>query len=229
MINFIGTGSAFNTELGNNSAYIKKGKELILIDCGGTVFHRVKELNLLDGIDNLNIIITHTHPDHVGSLGEVIFYMYYIEKKNVNLYYPNKELMETFLKIIGVTPEMCNYNSNSNVVTDLFKLGFKHVTHAETMDAYGFVLEIDNSSFYYSGDANNINEEIINKLKLGEIDRIYQDTCGLDYDNNAHLSLNKLTNLIPEEHRSKIYCMHLDMHIKVDDIKGRGFNVATKI
>ena len=77
MLNFIGTGSAFNTELGNTSAFVKKNNSLLLIDCGGTVFHRFQELNIFEGLENLYIIITHTHPDHVGSLGEVIFYSYY--------------------------------------------------------------------------------------------------------------------------------------------------------
>ena len=59
MLNFIGTGSAFNTELGNNSAFVKNNDSLILIDCGGTVFHRLQELSLLDGLQNLYIVITH--------------------------------------------------------------------------------------------------------------------------------------------------------------------------
>lgn len=50
-ISFIGRGSAFNTELGNTSAFVKKGNTLLLIDCGGTVFHRLQELNMFDGLD----------------------------------------------------------------------------------------------------------------------------------------------------------------------------------
>ena len=59
MLNFLGTGSAFNTEKGNTSAFIKKDNSLLLIDCGGTVFHRLQELNLLDGVENLYIVVTH--------------------------------------------------------------------------------------------------------------------------------------------------------------------------
>lgn len=226
MINFIGTGSAFNTELGNNSAYVKLENQLLLIDCGGTVFHEIKKKNLLSNIDKLNIIITHTHPDHCGSLGEIIFYMYYIVKKPVNIYYPNKEIMETLLKIIGVTKDMCNYNSSKEIITDKFTIDFNKTSHTDTVDAYNFILEVNNYKLYYSGDSNNISEEVIDRLQSGNIDRIYQDTCGLDYDNNAHLSLRKLTELIPKEFRKNVYCMHLDTHINIEDIKERGFNVA---
>ena len=34
MLKFIGMGSAFNTGLGNTSAYIKKEDRMLLIDCG---------------------------------------------------------------------------------------------------------------------------------------------------------------------------------------------------
>ena len=44
MLKFIGTGSAFNQDLGNTSAYIKDGETLLLIDCGETVFQRIKEI-----------------------------------------------------------------------------------------------------------------------------------------------------------------------------------------
>ena len=110
-LGFLGIGSAFNTELGNTSAFLKKNNSLLLIDCGGTVFHRLQELSLLEELENLYIVITHTHPDHVGSLGEVIFYSYYILKHKPNIFFPNKELIERFLDSIGVTSEMYNLNS----------------------------------------------------------------------------------------------------------------------
>lgn len=73
MLKFIGIGSAFNTDLGNTSAYIKKEDRMLLIDCGGTVFHELQKQKLLEGVNQIYMIITHTHPDHVGSVGEVIF------------------------------------------------------------------------------------------------------------------------------------------------------------
>lgn len=41
-LKFIGTGSAFNTKLGSNSAYLKNNNSVILFDCGGDVFSKLK-------------------------------------------------------------------------------------------------------------------------------------------------------------------------------------------
>ena len=57
MLKFIGTGSAFNKDLGNTSAYIKENETLLLIDCGQTVFTRMQEINLLDDVKKVYIII----------------------------------------------------------------------------------------------------------------------------------------------------------------------------
>jgi len=229
MINFIGTGSAFNTELGNNSAFVKNNNSLILIDCGGTVFHRLQELSLLDGLQNLYIVITHTHPDHIGSLGDVIFYFYYILKQRPTIFFPSKELLEGILVSLGVTAEMYNLNSFEKIeIKDTqfrdFSIEFIPVSHVDTIPAYGFVMKFNKKSLYYSGDAKDLSRKVIERVMNGEIDRIYQDTCGLDYEGNNHLSLRKLSNIVPQELRNRVYCMHLDKYITEKEIEDNGFN-----
>lgn len=231
MINFIGMGSAFNTELGNTSAFVKKENSLLLIDAGGTVFHRLQELNMFDGVENLYIVITHTHPDHVGSLGEIIFYSYYILKRIPTLFFLNKVLIKAFLTSIGVSPEMYKIKDNEKIeVTDeylgKFYINFLLVNHVDTIPAYGFIMKLNEEKFYYSGDANNISSDILNRIIKGEIDEVYQDTCGLDYEGNNHLSLIKLCSIVKSEFRNKFYCMHLDKHITKEEIKAQGFNVV---
>ncbi|MDD7793341.1 MBL fold metallo-hydrolase [Clostridium sp. 'White wine YQ'] len=231
MLNFIGIGSAFNTKLGNNSAYIKKDNSLILIDCGGTVFHKLQELNLLQGIENLYFIITHTHPDHIGSLGDTIFYSNYILKHKPKVYFPDKAFLNGILAGLGVGEEMYYMNDYKEFLISDNALGkveveFIKTTHSSKLPCYGFIMGVKGEKFYYSGDSNEIENKIIDKLISGEIQRVYQDTSGLDYEGNGHLYINKLIQIIPEEFRNKVYCMHLDGHVSVEEIRNSGFNVV---
>lgn len=234
MLNFIGIGSAFNTQLGNTSAFIKKDASLLLIDSGGTVFHRLQELNILEELKKLYIVITHTHPDHVGSLGEVIFYAYYILGYKPTVFFPNREQMKNFLISIGVSQEMYLLECSNKVEIIDESLGeisieFLPVSHVNTIPAYGFVMRQTDSGIYYSGDSSSIDHDIITRLKSGELDRLYQDTCGLDYEGNNHMSLRKLKETIHPDLRNKVYCMHLDQYIDQKEIVGQGFNVVMMI
>lgn len=89
-LNFLGRESAFNPKEGNNSAYFIENKELFLIDCGEDVFGRIIKLNLFDGIDTVNLMLTHTHSDHIGSLGSLVMYSFYVLHKYVNIIIPDK-------------------------------------------------------------------------------------------------------------------------------------------
>nr|WP_307992938.1 MBL fold metallo-hydrolase [uncultured Niameybacter sp.] len=234
MLRFLGIGSAFNTGLGNNSAYIKEEQSMLLVDCGGTVFHAIQKRRLLEDLKDLTIIITHTHPDHVGSLGEVIFYCYYILKMRPVIIFPNATLIETYLQVTGVTKEMYIIKSKGNVEFDrnplgIYKIEWHQHSHVDTIPAYGFIMYTEKLNFYYSGDSNELPKHIIDKLEVGKINRIYQDTCGLEYENNAHLFLGELSKLIKPVFREKVYCMHLDKHINSKEIKKFGFNKVERI
>jgi ribonuclease BN (tRNA processing enzyme) len=231
MLRFVGTGSAFHTRLGNNSAYIKEGDRLLLIDCGGTVFHRLKEKGILDGITGLYILITHPHPDHVGSLGDIIFYAFYKLKIIPQVFFPDGDWLRRFFRQTGVKPEKYILNTEKYVILSDPQLGtleitFTPVIHTDTLPCFGFVLKREGTSIYYSGDAREIPLEILNAFNKGEISVLYQDTSGMDYPGNPHLSFTRLVSLIPPERRNQVTCMHLDEQFPVELARSMGFQVA---
>ena len=90
------------------------------------------------------------------------------------------------------------------------------------MDSYGYIIEISKKKVYFSGDAVNIPDEVLNQLETNQLDRIYQDTSSEEHENPTHCSFNQLKQLVKEEYRHKVYCVHLDKDFR-KEIKEAGF------
>ncbi|PGT10219.1 MBL fold metallo-hydrolase [Bacillus cereus] len=240
MLNFIGRGSAFNTKEGNNCAYIKKDNHLFLIDCGSSTFGRLIEYKLLDEVKQVTVLLTHLHPDHVGSLGDLIFYGYYsmgeLMKPSVTVCAPYDLKIVENLKTMGVernTYELLQFGGSVELYYDEFTLNINTVwaNHVEELSCFGYIIKIcidgHKHTIYYSGDSNDIPLGVLFMLEYDQIDYFYQDTCIADYEKNVHLSLRKLDELIKQDVRHKVFCMHLDEKFDEQKAKDLGFNVVS--
>lgn len=231
ILKFLGRGSAFNTKEGNTSAYIKKEENLLMIDCGENIFDRIKQRNLLEGVKHIFVMITHLHPDHVGSLGSLIFYCYHMKNMKVHVRYEKVDDLEKLLRLQGVTHEKYTISScgeNFRVGSlNIAKIESCEVKHTENLNSFAYKIRFyDGKHIFYSGDTNEITSEGINDLKNGYYDEFYIDTCLADYGGNVHLSLRKLCELIPKIVRHKIYCMHYDCDELIEKIREEGFNIV---
>lgn len=236
MLQFVGCGSAFNTKLGNNVAYIKKEKTLLLIDCGSSTFAQLIEKDLLVGIENVHVLMTHLHPDHVGSLGDLIFYGYFylgeMGVPSVTVHCPRGLEIKKLLHLMGVQKNVytLQFTDETGLVEEQdLHLSYKLIpqTHTNTLDAFGYVLKYEDQTIYYSGDANDISPDILEQLHAGYFDYFYQDTCKAEYEGNVHLPLSFLNTLVQPNVRSKVYCMHLDNGFKNEDAYALGFQVVS--
>lgn len=237
MLKFIGSGSAFNTKLGNTSAYYKKGNQMLLIDCGSNIFQRIKENNLLEGIDEVYTLITHSHSDHVGSLSDLILYSYYSHgefcKRKVHVISPFDNKVEELLTINGCIKNqhytINNIGGSHDIKIGSMKTKFKFIrnTHVEEIPSYGLILNIEDNNIYYSGDTSKILSVDIDMINENIwYDCVYVDTCKSDYEGNVHLSLRKLTEIIEPKCRHKVWCMHLDEGFDREEAESLGFNVV---
>ncbi|MEY9972120.1 ribonuclease BN (tRNA processing enzyme) [Lysinibacillus sp. RC46] len=232
MLKFIGSGSAFNTKIGNNSAYYKVGNQMLLIDCGSNIFHRIKENSLLEGIKHIHVLITHTHADHVGSLADFIFYSYYchgeMAKPNVSVYSAYDVKIEELLAINGIMPGVQCFikkcQSDTQYTLNFCKVLFERSSHVKEIPSYSIELSIDDKLIYYTGDTNYLKESLRNPKVF---DFVYVDTCKADYEGNVHLSLRKLSELVSPDERSKFWCMHVDEGFDRQEAETLGFNVVT--
>ena len=79
---------------------------MFLIDCGENIFERILNQKLLDSVNKIFLFITHTHSDHVGSIGSFLFHCYFVKKIEFNIVLPSNALhyndIKELLRIYGV-------------------------------------------------------------------------------------------------------------------------------
>ena len=232
-LNFLGRGAAFNTKEGNNSAYFIDNNQLFLIDCGESVFERIRESGILDKIEKINIMITHTHSDHVGSLGSLVAYFYYKLNKPLNIISSSnaKHLsdIEILLRVYGCDGSMYNFvdeKNYDNKFNSFNSIRYVETKHCDVFHSYGLLFNTLNGVVYYSGDTREIDivKSLIDKGVL--IDKLYVDTTTDDYPGNVHLYIGILKDVIPEELKSRVYCMHINNDECIKQAKKLGFNVV---
>ena len=230
---FLGRGSAFNSYEGNTSAYFIDKNELFLIDCGESIFERIIENKLLDDINCINLMITHTHSDHIGSIGSLIMYCYYVINKKVNIIISKnclykKDLID-LIRIFGCTKEMYRVIDETQFDNKhkLFNnIRFLKTEHVSQIPSYGILFDTENGLIYYSGDTKELNNisNIISSTKT--IDKIYIDTTSTNITNNVHVYIRDLNNLIPDYLKNKIYCMHVNDKKCMEMAIEYGFNIV---
>ena len=227
-LSFIGTGSAFSKTYPNNSAYYIVDDKIILFDCGETVFSEIIKKDILLNIKYIDIIITHFHSDHVGSIGTLLFYCRYKGIK-VNVIFPREEIIEKLLNIFGINKNMYNILL-PNKVEDYYLKEYKQI-HGDICDgklvempAYGYHLKIGNLNIFYSGDCSKVNKEVINLFKRKEIDILYHEVATDGY--KAHVDLKELQEMIDKEDRKRVVLMHMSDDINLKEIKSLGFKTA---
>ena len=231
MLRFIGIGSAFNTAMGNNSAYYKNGSSILIIDCGGNVFSRIMHYEILNNISNIYVLITHTHPDHFASLGDLIFYAYYAMNTKVTILTPDAENIILLLKYMGVNRDLFNLRKlehENKISENKFEvsISYYNAVHVKELNCYSYMLELEGKRIFYSGDSSEMTSEMLAMLETGYIDIYYQDTSSFNFKDNPHLSFTKLCEVIKPDLRKNVFCMHIDEKFdKLDAIK-QGFSIV---
>lgn len=225
-VTFLGCGAGYNPILGPNSAYFKINSTLYLLDCGTSVFERLAEQGILNGIKRVVVLISHQHADHIGSLGILLDYCWDVLGIRSLLVHPSGMLVQ-LMRQMGVSPYASEWIGGDYYPYDAnhVSVRFIPVAHAPDIPSFSFLIDADGDRFYYSGDANDIPDEIIAGLENGTISRIYQDTASGESD--YHCPFPRLCQKITPQFRQQVYCMHLDAAHDPAAIQEAGFRLAS--
>jgi len=222
MLKFAGIGAAFCPALGNTCGYVKRDKELILMDCGGTAFAALHGAGALQGLERLTCVVTHRHPDHTGSLGTLISYAKHVAHFAVTVVHPDPALGE-LLRLSGISEKDYRLVTAEEWQEGDVKVRFYPVTHTASIPAWGFTLTLAGETLYYSGDGEKVPDTVWAAFLNGEVAAVYQD-CGRT-PHKGHGDFETLRTMTPPHLRSRVYPMHLDSDYR-DELRAAGFGVA---
>ncbi|MPN06891.1 hypothetical protein SDC9_154148 [bioreactor metagenome] len=205
-LKFLGRGAAFYPAYGNTNAYFDQDGDLFFLDFGEAAFDKAVRSIDFGAYRNIYALITHLHADHAGSLASLLSYTSIVLNRTVNVIHPldtvNQMLRlqgiaRTFYHYAPVLPEKCPIRAQA-----------VEVPHAKDMQAFGYILRGEGDAVYFSGDAAKVPDSVLKAFLNGEIRLLYQDTAG--HESASHCWYKSLEAEIQQEHRKRVFCMHLD-------------------
>ena len=218
-LEWIGTGSGLNPELGNTSFMVRGTDRTLLIDCGSTVpLELMKSRQKIK--DVTDVLITHVHADHIGGL-EGFGFMNYFElgrrgDDRPNLYVASNDLAHNLWEhsLKGGMEHSADDEGNYKPATletyfkvhvgknfrvgDLPEVKMFETPHVPNLENYGVRF---GNGVYYSGDTIS--------LPPSDPRLIFQDCQFFEGRGDVHISYYKLRRELSPEVRAKTYLVHL--------------------
>ena len=208
-LTFLGIGSAFCPELGNTSAYFWKKDTLYLLDCGSLVYAALEQRGILARAGRIIVLLTHTHADHVGSLGTLISYCKHVRPLSVDIVHPENGI-EQLLRLNGITSEQYRLFTGMTYEDENIRVRFFPVPHTKSINAYGMLLTDGQETVYYSGDAGDVPPEVWEAFLARGVTRVYQDVSLTGKRGGGHGEYAWVAENCPPVLRPYFYPIHLD-------------------
>ena len=209
MLRFLGRGSAFCDE--HNSAVMTFDNELILLDCPMSAFVKLKNADL-SKYSAINILVTHTHSDHVSGIAMLIDYEFFIGHIPVTVIAPSVEVRNDLFYLIdrldGCEPEWCSLKVASEIDAPWLKAVIP-THHTDTLEGrcFGYCLSDGKNDIVYTGDTNTL-EPFEPYLHEGTI--LYTEVSS--YKTAVHLFISDVKEKLKAYNARgiSVYLMHMD-------------------
>lgn len=212
VLKFFGRGSGFADE--HTSAYFTtENNEMVIIDCPASTFFKLKKMDLTS-YEKIYVLITHTHGDHIGSLGLFVQYAYFTLKKLVVVVAPSEKVakdIETVLRIEGNDSSWCEIVTGDNLWSETWYYGSILTKHSPQLEekCYGYNLFVSDKEVIYTGDTSTL-VPFLDDFRCPGIGELYVDVS-VHYG-QIHLKLEDALEPLKSltESGVKVYLMHLD-------------------
>ena len=224
MLKFLGVGAAYNFKFNNNCAYFIENDTLYLFDCGEKICDKILKTKLLNNVKKVCCFVTHLHSDHVGSLEPLMYYLHYIDQKEIQVFYPYPKRLKKLLILMGIEFDFEIYDDFSKVK----EIRVEPVRQKHIFGSFGYFVYSKQGNFFYSGDTSIVNKRAVGELKNGKIDAVYHEVT-IVKEAKIHTHISKLENCFPKDLRNKVYLMHLANAKTIATAKKLGFSICTEI
>lgn len=232
-LQFLGLGSAFYTERGNTSAYLREGEKLLLLDCGESVFRSLTERQLLDGVKTVYAAISHTHTDHCGSLGSLALYCKFAGDISLKLILPAQEpeyagTLRQLMSVFGVwedyygTIEDCGLDG---IFSSFLTLRYVPTIHDRRMSCHSFVFETAQGGVFFSADTAVTDTVEVFLSTHENFEKVYMEATDVLIPGDVHVYMPRLERLFPPEIRKRVYLMHFRNRQCIRAAEEKGFQI----
>jgi len=229
----LGRGAGFNPKEGSTAAFFVDNGELFLIDSGESTFHTLLGRRMLDSVSAIKVFITHTHTDHVGSLGSLLLYAFAVKKMPLTIITDENMTflpkLKYLIEIYGLTEDMYGFADSSALdgKCSLFsKVRYFKTDHCDELESCGILFETKQGLVIYSGDMRDPAPLVKLIKSRRKIDKIYVDSTSDRMPKMHHISIHQLNDIVPDELKPRVYCMHVNNSRCIAEAQAYGFNVV---
>ena len=213
-IQFLGTGGAFDYQYNNSAAIVNCRGQKILIDCGHSIYPAIRKQNAMDDIQQ--VLITHTHDDHIGSLSTLAAHLQIFGQRKLVLLWPEEHFLKELKKLFEYTLQDVGKYLDFKPIDEVEGVHYINTygQHTENMQSYAYYFEEDGKRIVYSGDLGDCEPLFKSLDKLQEMDTMVFHDITFNKLAKAHAYYK---DLMRYSEQYTIYGYHCDPQKNPDD------------